>query len=299
LELDLRRKTFQDDYKTIKNNISDLLKRRAELYSSFNKYINDNFNSMGFGIKLQCDVYYPLASFGLYDLLNKNYTYNSKYLTNLFNENNKTLNYDELPDLFSNLYRVEGTTLHFLDNSTRQLKKAADLDSLFKSIIQDNFIINYEVFYNGDNLLKMSPGKKGTVLLILFLELNTSKTPILIDQPEDNLDNRTVFELLGKMIKNKKKSRQIIIVTHNANLVVNTDAENVIVANQKGQDPTHIGKGGATQFEYVNGPIELSFRNKSSKSILSEMGIKQHICDILEGGDEAFRLREQKYKEQL
>jgi ABC-type lipoprotein export system ATPase subunit len=129
------------------------------------------------------------------------------------------------------------------------------------------------------------------------LELSSSENPILIDQPEDNLDNRTIYDLLCQMVKTKKKKRQIIIVTHNANLVVNTDAENIIVANQEGQDLSSETSGHRTKFEYINGPIELSFKNGRSRGILTKVGIKQHICDILEGGSEAFKLREQKYKE--
>jgi ABC-type Mn2+/Zn2+ transport system ATPase subunit len=142
----------------------------------------------------------------------------------------------------------------------------------------------------------MSPGKKGTVLLLLFLELSSSENPILIDQPEDNLDNRTIYDLLCKMIRRKKRDRQIIIVTHNANLVVNTDAENVIVANQEGQDSSTVNDICRTKFEYANGPIELSFTSVRFGKLLSKMGIKQHICDILEGGKEAFKLRELKYQ---
>lgn len=299
IELESRKATFHSDYMLIKNNISEMLNKRTELYSSLATYINTHLNDMGSGINLNCTIYYPLISFGLYEKINKQYAFNSIYLKNLFDENAKILKYSEIPSLFSNLSRIEGNTLCFSDKSTHQLRSPIDLDTAFKYLIQDNFAISYDVKYKGDNLIKMSPGKKGTVLLILFLELSSSENPILIDQPEDNLDNRTIYDLLGKMIKNKKKSRQIIIVTHNANLVVNTDAENVIVANQEGQDPSVEPEKKRTKFEYINGPIELSFRNQSSKGILTKMGIKQHICDILEGGEEAFKLRELKYKEEL
>ena len=138
----------------------------------------------------------------------------------------------------------------------------------------------------------MSPGKKGTVLLILFLQISTSDYPILIDQPEDNLDNRTIYQLLCTMIKRKKSERQIIIVTHNANLVVGTDSENVIVANQQGQIDN---ASKSYRFEYVNGPIEMSFIDTDIKNELYSRGIREHVCDILEGGEEAFETRERKY----
>ena len=134
-----------------------------------------------------------------------------------------------------------------------------------------------------------------TVLLILFLELSSAEYPIFIDQPEDNLDNRTIYDLLCKMIREKKQSRQIIIVSHNANLVVATDSENVIVANQLGQSSSK--RTFASRFEYVNGPLELSFDNSADPNLseLQAKGIKEHVCDILEGGIEAFHNRESRY----
>jgi hypothetical protein len=96
------------------------------------------------------------------------------------------------------------------------------------------------------------------------------------------------------MIKEKKKERQILIVSHNANLVVATDTENIIVANQKGQ--SDASSGGAYRFEYVNGSLEhTKIKDEKILSILQSQGIREHVCDILEGGDEAFKQREKKY----
>ena len=91
-------------------------------------------------------------------------------------------------------------------------------------------------------------------VLRLFLQISSAEYPILIDQPEDNLDNRTIYDLLCKIVKETKIDRQIIIVSHNANLVVATDSENIIVANQEGQDPEK--KKSEYRFEYVNGALE-------------------------------------------
>ena len=160
-------------------------------------------------------------------------------------------------------------------------------------MIGDSFYLDFTVSYKGDDLLSMSPGKKGTVLLILFLQISSAEFPIFIDQPEDNLDNRTIYDLLCQMIKVKKRDRQIVIVSHNANLVIATDSENVIVANQEGQDYATTSKN---RFEYVNGSIEHTFpKDNSITEILKQQGIKEHACDILEGGDEAFKQRERKY----
>ena len=132
----------------------------------------------------------------------------------------------------------------------------------------------------------MSPGKRGLVLLELFLEMSNEKHPILIDQPEDNLDNRTISRELVKFIKEKSPQRQIIIVTHNANLVVLTDSENVIVANQDAQ----LVENHSHRFEYITGALECDFLIKGDNKLTSK-GIKSHVCEILEGGQEAFEIR--------
>ena len=125
------------------------------------------------------------------------------------------------------------------------------------------------------------------------LHISNASHPILIDQPEDNLDNRTIYDDLKQFIRDKKKTRQIIIVSHNANLVVSTDSENIIVANQSGQQLNKDNK--KYTFEYINGAIENSFVDKTVNGILYQSGIKEHVCDILEGGKDAFLKRERKY----
>lgn len=160
-------------------------------------------------------------------------------------------------------------------------------------LFKDNYKFKYNIQYNDDDILKMSPGKRGLVLLQIILHLSNAKHPILIDQPEDNLDNRTIFNDLNDFIKEKKTQRQIILVTHNANLVVSTDAEEVIVANQNGQDLGKVNE--KFQFEYITGSLENTFKDHMGKGVLQQMGIREHVCDILEGGEEAFVYRERKY----
>ena len=157
----------------------------------------------------------------------------------------------------------------------------------------DYFVEFWQVKYRGDVMGKMSLGKASFVILLLIVGLSNSKAPILIDQPEDNLDNRSISTELVDFIKSKKKDRQIILVTHNPNVVVNADAENVIVANQNGQGG---GNSGEYKFAFVNGAIENSFKKTVAETeILKSMGIREHIADIVEGGEDAFRKREEKY----
>ena len=139
----------------------------------------------------------------------------------------------------------------------------------------------------------MSEGKQAFVILKLLLDFSDRKCPILIDQPEDSLDNRAIYTELVTYIKKKKKERQIVLVTHNSNVVVSADAENVIVANQEGSDAHNEG---GYKFQYINGALEDSKKkDKDEDVILYSQGIREHVCDILEGGRDAFEKREKKY----
>lgn len=164
-----------------------------------------------------------------------------------------------------------------------------------EKILKDYFDIDLKISYKNDSLDKMSPGKKGLVLLRLLIDLSVEEWPILLDQPEDDLDNRSIYDDLVAFIKTKKKKRQIIIVTHNPNLVVGSDAEQVIIANQDGQEKGRENK--KYKFEYVSGSLENTFEIKETeeKAILFRKGVRQHVCEILEGGKEAFQKREKKY----
>jgi hypothetical protein len=154
------------------------------------------------------------------------------------------------------------------------------------------YSMSYSIKFNGIELNNLSPGLKGVALLILFLELDRDdKRPILIDQPEENLDNRSVYITLMRYFRESKKRRQIIIVTHNPNLVVNADSEQVIVANfDKGLEKQ------ISRISYVSGSLENTFKNDSVNIILEKKGIREHVCEILEGGEEAFKKREDKYQ---
>ena len=181
-----------------------------------------------------------------------------------------------------------------VDGNIKTIKNRSAKDAVTK-ILDDYFDLDFEITYKNDPLDKMSPGKKGLVLLRLLIDLSNEEWSILLDQPEDDLDNRSVYDELVSFVKNKKKQRQIVIVTHNPNLVVGADAEQVIVANQAGQQKGRDNK--KFKFEYVSGALENSFELSEAKqeAILFRKGQRQHVYEVLEGGKEAFQKREQKY----
>lgn len=177
------------------------------------------------------------------------------------------------------------------------LKGSYTLKTVLQRLFDDWYNIHYTVTSGNDTIADMSPGKKALALLELLISLKDTQCPILIDQPEDDLDNRSIYNELVKFIKDKKCERQIIVVTHNANVVLGADAEQVIVANQAGKDaPNNDG----IRFEYRSGAIEDNYCEVNSDDtvrtgILSQKGIQTQICDILEGGKPALELRRNKY----
>lgn len=181
-------------------------------------------------------------------------------------------------------------------NRTIPFSKSFTPESALRSILDNWYNVTYNVKMGDDLIDEMSPGKKALVLLKLLISLAESKSPILIDQPEDDLDNKSISDDLITFIKKKKIERQIIVVTHNANVVVSGDAEQVIVANQRGNTTPN----NKFRFEYRTGSIEddLPVYDDSGTiidGILNAQGIQQHICDILEGGEKAFAKRKNKY----
>lgn len=134
--------------------------------------------------------------------------------------------------------------------------------------------VGYGLKYDGVDIEQLSPGTRGIVLLLLYLAIDAEDDrPLIIDQPEENLDPQSIFQELVHRFRDAKKRRQIIIVTHNANLVVNTDADQVIVAQCGSHRP-----GQLPLITYESGSLE-------------NPRIRQRVCDILEGGERAFKER--------
>lgn len=135
--------------------------------------------------------------------------------------------------------------------------------------------VKYKVLFNGKDLNsnEFSPGEKGALLLIFYLLIDKGQIPLIMDQPEENLDNESIFELLVPYVRKAKLKRQIIVVTHNPNLAIVCDAEQIIAASMKKQK---------NQIKYMFGSIENITMNKKAS-------------DVLEGTLPAFDIRDEKY----
>lgn len=141
----------------------------------------------------------------------------------------------------------------------------------------DHITLDYGLKFNKSELESLSPGTKGIVLLILYLGLDVNDTrPLIVDQPDENLDNESIYALLTPYFRTAKIRRQIIVITHNPNLVVNSDTEQVVIATGEKQE------SGFPLIHYVSGALENPV-------------VRQQVCNILEGGNEAFLKRDRRY----
>jgi hypothetical protein len=146
----------------------------------------------------------------------------------------------------------------------------------------DHIKVTYGLQYGDVDIERLSPGTRGIVLLLLYLAIDKDDVrPLIIDQPEENLDPQSVYDELVQRFRDARQRRQIIIVTHNANLVVNTDADQVIVATAGEHGP-----GQLPEIRYEAGGLESEY-------------VRRKVCEILEGGEEAFRARARRLRVKL
>lgn len=180
------------------------------------------------------------------------------------------------------------TLLDFVEDLSSKLDKASSLPGV-KSLLRKGFKANevydfvfgleyleprYTLMFQDAHIEQLSPGQRGSLLLIFYLLVDKGNMPIILDQPEENLDNETVVSLLVPVLTEAKQKRQIIMVTHNPNLAVVCDAEQIIYCEFDRADNHNI--------KYISGAIESSHINNK-------------VVDILEGTIHAFNNRRIKY----
>ncbi len=143
------------------------------------------------------------------------------------------------------------------------------LDRLETWFPEDSLQVEYSMAANGSSFRPIQGGSAGqkAAALLAFL-LSYGEEPIILDQPEDDLDNHLIYDLIVQQLRTIKQERQVVVITHNANIVVNGDAELVVAL---------AARGGQTQIE--------------AQGSLQERAVRDTICNILEGGSEAFERR--------
>jgi hypothetical protein len=151
----------------------------------------------------------------------------------------------------------------FIDFMMQQ--KAHIFDAINLWFPEDKLTIK---FHDGKKFRDFSQGSAGQkASAVLYFLLSYGAEPLILDQPEDDLDNGLITNLIVSKLHDNKANRQIIIVTHNPNIVVNGDSEYVISLEDKGQ-------------------IKVL-----SAGSLQETSVRKNVCEIMEGGELALQKR--------
>ena len=218
------------------------------------------------------------------------YYQGSDYLFKVLKDMSETIELGERSDILTVMQTLYDS---FTSGSTQNelpLKKGKQTLQFENWIFNVNhFKVNYSIRFEGTNIELLSPGKKGIILLLIYLTFDTeSLTPLIIDQPEENLDNKSVYEELISFFRAAKRRRQIFVVTHNPNLVLNTDAEQIIIASF-----TASPKVNKCRISYISGAIENAYIDQKIPTL--RKSIHEQGSDILEGGKVAFVKRQDKW----
>ena len=178
-------------------------------------------------------------------------------------------------DVMSALTTVDRNGVKETVTTQSQMKDARKIGDLYDFLFGLRYLEpRYALKLGNKDISQLSPGEKGALLLVFYLLLDPEEIPIIIDQPEQNLDNESVVKLLVDCIRQARARRQVIIVTHNPNLAVVCDADQVICC--------YLDKADGNRVSYECGAIEDNPINKRS-------------VDVLEGTYPAFDNRRRKY----
>ena len=151
----------------------------------------------------------------------------------------------------------------------------------FPPITPEVLIKNVSEQSEYQNIIKMSPGQRSNLLLDMILQSNTDKI-LILDQPEDDLDNETIYKSIVNKLRDLKLRRQLLVITHNANIAINGDSDNIIVCQN------HGGK-----YSYWSDKMEslIGYDYYSINSKLNNVRQLEIATTILDGGKEALRKR--------
>lgn len=261
-----------DIYKTIKSRIDTIIAQNSTLLESYKINIDASLD-------IKPNFYTKFLGF---ISLNRVGTFlgkeNAEIQIRQIVKNVNFDDYEQIKECLNNIVsaffedkKSKTTSLTYIEN------QVDDVVEMYNYLFSLDFLdYNYDLRQGNKKLEQLSPGERGALLLIFYLLLDNNNTPLIIDQPEDNLDNNSVANVLVPFIKQAKIKRQIILVTHNPNLAVVADAEQIIYVE--------LDKEKENSFSFISGAIENTEINKC-------------IVKVLEGAMPAFNKRKQKYYE--
>ena len=178
--------------------------------------------------------------------------------------------FSDYVDIISELVTNDGKRLQDILSSNEYVKFCEKMAEKYKELIQYQVPDKVEIFYHNKLLRKHSLGQRASALILFILTQNNNDI-IIIDQPEDDLDNKVIYDEVISAISKTKPNVQFIFATHNANIPVLGDAERVLVV------------------DFNESEIEVSQGN------IDMLGTQKQIIDIMEGGREAFDKRKMIY----
>lgn len=217
-----------------------------------------------------------------------------------FNRQENTRYFDrnrgELIEL-SQVLADPGAFLAALADGDQKIKTGEEPKDVASDVLTVTESVAFFATLEGDRIggfepSSMTPGKQALFALTLIMNESDEEWPLLIDQPEDDLDSRSIFHTIVPYLMNRKRGRQILMVSHDANLVVGADSEQVVIANRHGEDRKNRND---QKFAYLTGSLEWTLEKHETDYILESCGVREHACDILDGGEDAFEKRRSKY----
>lgn len=274
--------SLEKELNDLRKNYSDKQKEIIEKYRLFNDQYSNLSLDMG---NLDFSIVKITTSFneGIFkSFTEENINYHNsisfrKDEQKIYKEANNFLNnpaqwtYDK-----DSFYKLLRQLLQGILSGSLLLKAGRDEESVLAELLKNRFRIDFlKSIKNKTNggFEDMSDGEKSLALLEFIFKFDDYNYPVLIDQPEDDLDSRAISKYIVNFMKKEKIKRQIIVASHNANLVVCGDSEEVIVSKKAG--------GKNPNFEYSTGAIE-------------NIPIRDEIIEVLEGGVEALEKRRDK-----
>lgn len=278
--------TKEFNNKQLKNNKE--LRANRDVYTEIKNHLEELYNDI-FSLKEEClkvegklsEEQYNnyknkalLSNPGSYSLITS-YKINKEYATineEIFSSKNTK------ESLFQSLLNKIMTNINFRQNK-EDFKEC--IEKYYNDIFYKNFSeYKYDIQKDGESIMKKSAGEKANMILDIIFEIignNVDKgkqTILIIDQPEDHLDNENIDKNIVKKIRVMKQNNrlpQFIFVSHNANISISADSENIIIANKDGK-ACKYSNSGIEEPEFIN-----------------------TVCEILEGGRDALRTRGMKF----
>lgn len=255
-------------YKPVQDFIDNHKFAKDDLQIQFDTSIIDN----GFGIKLFKHISHGFVG-TFYEIIAGEERLNKLISEYDFNDEKSVINFcDDLIERLKHDYRNSPPTQVKISSLLRKGNSVEDVYNLIYSL--DYLEPRHVLKMMGKELSELSAGERGTLLFVFYLLIDKGTIPLIIDQPEGNLDNETIYDIIKNCVDEARNRRQIIIVTHNPNIAVVCDAEQIIHAT--------IDKTNKNKVQYTCGSIE-------SKQI------NQYLVNVLEGTKPALVNRIKKY----